>query len=82
MKNRAEIEEKYKWDIAKFCKSDDDFYKRLNSLGNKIKVIKTYEGKLTQDDILFECLEKCYALNKEFGFLTLYSEPSCRSNSS
>lgn len=76
MKNRAEIEEKFKWDITKFCKSDDDFYKRLKALSSKIKTIKNYEGKLSDDDILFECLEKCYALNKEFGFLTLYSELS------
>ncbi len=78
MKKRSEIEEKYKWDITKFCKSDDDFYKRMKKLSSKMKEIKKFEGKLDDDDILFECLEKSYAFEKEFGFLTLYSELSKR----
>ena len=76
MKKRSEIEEKYKWDITKFCKSDEDFYKRLKKLSLKIKEITKYEDKLGDDDVLFECLEKSYAFSKEFGFLTLYSELS------
>ena len=78
MKKRSEIEEKYKWDITKFCKSDDNFYKRMKKLSSKMKEIKKFEGKLDDDDILFECLEKSYAFEKEFGFLTLYSELSKR----
>ncbi|HIT62323.1 MAG TPA: oligoendopeptidase F [Candidatus Caccovivens faecavium] len=78
MKKRSEIEEKYKWDITKFCKSDDDFYKRMKKLSSKMKEIKKFEGKLDDDDMLFECLEKSYAFEKEFGFLTLYSELSKR----
>lgn len=76
MKNRSEIEEKYKWDLRKFCKDDDDFYRRMKKLSTKIKEIKAYEGKLENDDTLFECLEKSTAFSKEFGFLTLYSELS------
>ena len=74
MKNRAEIEEKYKWDLSKFCKNDADFYKRLKKLSSSISIISSFEGKLSNDDALFECLEKSYAFSKEFGFLTLYSE--------
>ena len=78
MKKRSEIEEKYTWDITKFCKSDDDFYKRMKKLSSKMKEIKKFDGKLDDDDVLFECLEKSYAFEKEFGFLTLYSELSKR----
>ena len=74
MKNRAEIEEKYKWDLSKFCRNDADFYKRLKKLSSSISIISSFEGKLANDDALFECLEKSYAFSKEFGFLTLYSE--------
>ena len=82
MKKRSEIEEKYKWDITKFCKNDDDFYKRMKKLEKDIKSISKYEGKLDEDDMLFECLEKDCAFNKEFGFLTLYSELSKRVDNS
>ena len=82
MKKRCEIEEKYKWDITKFCKNDDDFYKRMKKLEKDIKSISKYEGKLDEDDMLFECLEKDCAFNKEFGFLTLYSELSKRVDNS
>ena len=73
MKKREEIEEKFKWDLTKFCKSNDDFYKRLNKLKNKIKTISTFEGKLENDEELFNCLECETALSKEFGFLYLYA---------
>ena len=39
MKKREEIEEKFKWDLTKFCKSNDDFYKRLSELKKEIKTI-------------------------------------------
>lgn len=76
MKKRSEIAEKYKWDITKFCKNDEDFYRRMKKLEKSIKSIGEYEGKLEDDDMLFDCLEKSYAFSKEFGFLTLYSELS------
>ena len=34
--NRSEIEEKYKWDLTKFCKNDEDFYV-LDDDGNEMK---------------------------------------------
>ena len=36
MKNRNEIEEKYKWDLSKFCKDDEDYYKRLKKVETQI----------------------------------------------
>ena len=58
MKNRSEIEEKYKWDLTKFCKNDDEFYKRLEKVDNQIKSFKKYEGKLSNESLILECLEK------------------------
>ena len=50
MKKREEIEEKYKWDLTKFCKNNDDFYVRLENLKPKVDEFKIYEGKLKDSD--------------------------------
>ena len=74
MKKREEIEEKYKWDLTKFCKNNDDFYVRLENLKPKVDEFKIYEGKLKDsDEILFECLEKLISFNKESGLLYVYA---------
>ena len=73
MKNRIEIEEKYKWDLTKFCKDDDEFYKRLEKVDNQIKSFKKYEGKLSNESLIFECLEKEMALLKEFSLIAIYA---------
>ena len=58
MKKRSEIEEKFKWDLSKFCKDDDDFNERLKTVEQKISVFKKYEGKLSDEQLLFQCLEE------------------------
>ncbi|MDE6583167.1 MAG: oligoendopeptidase F [Clostridia bacterium] len=73
MKERSEIEEKFKWDLSKFCKDDEDFKKRLQTLSKKIPEIKKYEGKLSDDKMLFECLEMQMKLLKEFSLIQVYS---------
>ena len=55
MKERIEIEDKYKWDLSNYCKNDEDFYKKIEELKTLIERIKTFEGKLENDDILLEC---------------------------
>ena len=49
MKLRSEIEEKYKWDLSKYCKSVEDFYTRLEKVAGRAKDFKQYEGKLSDD---------------------------------
>ena len=73
MKLRAEIEEKYKWDLTKFCKNDEDFYDRLAKVEEKIPEFAKYEGKLANDDVLFECLEKECGLLQEFALIGNYA---------
>lgn len=74
MKKRSEIDDKYKWDLSKFCANDDDFYVRLKKVENNVGEFKKFEGKLSDDKILFECLEKQISLLKEFSLITLYAE--------
>ncbi len=65
MKNRSEIEEKFKWDLTKFCKSDEDFYSLLQKLEGESKKFAKYEGRLRDDDVLLEFLNfKCKILEE------------------
>ncbi len=73
MKERSQIEDKFKWDLSKFCKNDDDFKSRLQILSNKIPEIKKYEGKLGDDKMLYECLELEMKLVQEFSLISIYA---------
>lgn len=68
MKERNQIEEKYKWDLTKFCKDDDDFFKKINEIANRIDEVSKYEGRLSDDNVLFEYLEFKTKLIKDTGF--------------
>ena len=62
MKERNQIDNKYKWDLTKFCKNDDDFYAKLKKLEVFINKIKKFEGKLNSENELYACWE----MNDEF----------------
>lgn len=74
MKKRGEIEEKYKWDLTKFCKDNAEFYERLAKLEKKIAKYKEYEGKLnTSNKILLDCFKFDEEVSKEFDTLAQYA---------
>ena len=73
MKERSQIEEKFKWDLSKFCKNDEDFKNRLQILSKKVPEIKNFEGKLGDDKMLFDCLELEMKLIKEFSLISIYA---------
>ncbi len=73
MKSRSEIEEKYKWDLSNYCKNVDDFYKRLDKIAGKVGDFKKFEGKLADDEKLFECLELETKIDKELSLLAVYA---------
>lgn len=76
MKERVEIEEKYKWDLSSYCKSEEDFLSRLEKLkdfGNKMKV---YENKLKDENLLLEFWKKEDEYAIELNKLFVYA--SCR----
>ncbi|MBQ7328107.1 MAG: oligoendopeptidase F [Clostridia bacterium] len=76
MKARSEIAQEYKWDLTKFCANEQDFYQRLKDVESQLEVFAQYEGKLSDDEMLFECLEKEMSLVKEFSLLAMYAELS------
>ena len=73
MKSRSEIEERYKWDLSNYCKSVDDFYKRLDKIAGRTGDFKKFEGKLADDEMLFECLELETKIDKELSLLAVYA---------
>lgn len=79
MKERNEIEEKYKWDITRFCESDEKFLEEVKKLYSYVEDIKKFEGKLENDNELDACFEK----SDEFGMKTnpLAMYISCREDS-
>ncbi len=73
MKERSLIKEEYKWDLTKFCKSEDDFFLRLKEFEkNKEKVVK-FEGKLGDEKTLLDCLKFEDKVSIEGGFLSIYA---------
>ncbi len=73
MRERKEIDDKYKWDLSQYCQSDDDFYCRLKELEKLIPNFKKYEGKLSNEGLLFECLELESEVEKEICLLAVYA---------
>jgi len=63
MKQRQEIEEKYKWDLSGYFKSDEDWDNQFEQIKSEYESLIVYENKLTNNDLLFECLEK----NRKLG---------------
>ena len=57
MKERKQIEDQYKWDISKYCKNDEEFYSKTEELKPYIEKIKAFEGKLFEEDKLYNCWE-------------------------
>lgn len=54
MKNRSEIEDKYKWDLSKFCVSDEECKLEAEKLKNFGSIMQKYENKLADDDMLLK----------------------------
>ncbi len=54
LKSRNEIEEKYKFDLTKWCASADEYYERLEKMHKQLSHLEFYKGKLGDPDKLFE----------------------------
>ena len=70
---RAEIEEKYKWDLSGYFKSDDDFYKEYESLKGHLGDFRKYKGKLSNESILLECLRFDDQISLRLEILYVYA---------
>ena len=75
---RAEIEEKYKWDLSGYFKSDDDFYKEYESLKGHLGDFRKYKGKLSNESILLECLRFDDQISLRLEILYVYASLKTR----
>ena len=74
MKKRSEIEEKFKWDLSKYCKNETDFFSRIEKLEKKFVELSKFSGKLSDDETLLKCLKFDSEISKEFEALAVYAE--------
>ena len=75
MKERKEINEKYKWDLSDYCSNDEEFIKELNCLKTEIKKIKKFEGLLTENNEkeILKCLNLKTTLTEKIYRLAYYA---------
>lgn len=78
MKERKDIEEKYKWDLSPLCKDYDEFYSRCEEIKTYTAKFEAMKGKLNTK----ENLKKYFALNREFDdkLLPVYLYASSKSD--
>ncbi len=74
MKERKEIEEKYKLNTRELFDSPNDFYKELESLKEEIKELAKYEGHLLDNaDTLYEAINLSENLEKKIERVYIYA---------
>ncbi len=73
-RERAEIEDKYKWDFTDVYKTESDWQAAKEKLVKELPKIETYKGKLTKSAAnLLACFELSTKINREAGKLYLYA---------
>jgi oligoendopeptidase F len=74
VKERIEIEDKYKWDLTDLYASKEDWKKAKTEIEKKLPEIVKYQGKLGESaDNLYYTMKESYELLKDFYRLTIYS---------
>lgn len=74
LRNRNEIEEKYKFDLTGWCASIDEFYERLEKVHKQIPKLKEYKGKLGGPDKLFDYNKFFESVYMEIETLDSYAQ--------
>lgn len=72
MKKRCEIEEKYKWDLTEYFKSDDAWQNEFEMIKPLYSRLAGFEGKLVSDASLLECLNLQKEVGERVGRLYVY----------
>ena len=72
MKTRNEIEDKYKWDLTDYFVSDTAWETAFENVKPLYNVLTTFEGKLTDEKVLLECLNLEKQVNEITSKLYVY----------
>lgn len=73
MKNRNEIDEKYKWDFSLLFKSESDIKKAKEFVKKSIEDLKKFEGKLGTKENVLRYFRESDKLEKVLSKLDLYA---------
>jgi oligoendopeptidase F len=73
LRNREEIDEKYKWKINKVFSSDEEWEEAFKKIKEEAPILKTYEGKLKDENILLEYLEKNIDISIKIEAVFIYA---------
>lgn len=73
MKQRSEVEEKYKWDLTEYFKTDEDWQKEFDDIKPLYKKLAEFDGKLNSDDNLLKCLTLEKKIDERIGRLYVYA---------
>ena len=73
MKKRSEIEEKYKWDLSSYYKTEEEYQKDFEFVENNYKKIKDYEDKLNTESVIKEFLDFDLVLSRKMGKMYVFS---------
>ncbi len=71
VKTRAEIDAKFKWNLADIFENDEKWEQAFNEIKSQIPVLKAFKGKLNDKNTLKEFLDKehCVSLSGEKLFV-------------
>lgn len=72
-KNRNEVEEKYKWDLTEYYKSDDEFFETYAKLNKELDILKNYVGCTTDANKLYDYLQKEIEFETEIERMYIYA---------
>ena len=73
LKNRTDIEDKYKWDLKEYFSNEESFKNELASFCEEFKKMETFNGKLTDKGTIFDCMQKLDKLNATLERLYVYA---------
>ncbi len=72
MKNRNQIEEKYKWNLDEYCPADE-WDTRYQKCVSRIDEITKFDGKLTTKANILKCFQTLESISREFECLITYA---------
>lgn len=73
VKQRSQIEEKYKWDLTPMFASDEKWQEEFDALSAKIPLLDKYAGRLDCEENILACLKLSDELSASYGELYVYA---------
>lgn len=77
MKNRNQIQDKYKWDLSPLCKGEEDFAHALNEMQEYLESVKKFEGKLNNKKRIKKYLDLNEKFEEKLERIFLYTSLIC-----